>query len=287
MKPRFEVRRESKSEFAVAVEWARREGWNPGLHDLDAFFAADPGGFFMGFLDEHPISSISVVRYGAHYGFLGFYIVLPEFRSGGYGLKTWERGLEHLGSRTIGLDGVLAQQDNYQRSGFEFSGRNIRCHGHVRHDATFLPSVVIRAATPDLLFQLLEMDTRLFGASRADFLKEWMFPPPDAERLSFVAMSNDELLGYGTIRNCEAGYKIGPLMALSFDIANALFEALCQTCPEGADVYLDVPLNNPDALTLAHSKNMSEVFETARMYRGQTFETDLSNVFGITTFELG
>lgn len=71
------IRTASENEFAVAIEWAKSEGWNPGLDDLSAFYAADPGGFLMGFLDDEPVSSISVVRYGDEFGFLGFYIVHP------------------------------------------------------------------------------------------------------------------------------------------------------------------------------------------------------------------
>ena len=82
---RPEIRAASAAEFAVAVEWAAAEGWNPGLDDLAAFHATDPGGFFLGWLDGEPVSSISVVRYGAGFGFLGFYIVRPEQRGTGAG----------------------------------------------------------------------------------------------------------------------------------------------------------------------------------------------------------
>ena len=77
----------SRADLDVAVGWAAAEGWNPGLEDADAFLAADPGGFLMGRLDGEPVACISVVRYGATYGFLGFYICRPEFRGQGLGLQ--------------------------------------------------------------------------------------------------------------------------------------------------------------------------------------------------------
>lgn len=39
-------------EIALAVDWAAREGWNPGLHDAACFYAADPKGFFLARLNS-------------------------------------------------------------------------------------------------------------------------------------------------------------------------------------------------------------------------------------------
>lgn len=34
-----------RPELDLAPDWDDAEGWSPGLHDADAFWAADPGGF--------------------------------------------------------------------------------------------------------------------------------------------------------------------------------------------------------------------------------------------------
>jgi hypothetical protein len=68
----YQIRAMSRSELELAIGWARDEGWNPGLHDATPFHAADPEGFLVGVLEGRPISSISVVRYGGTFGFLGF-----------------------------------------------------------------------------------------------------------------------------------------------------------------------------------------------------------------------
>ena len=47
----------SATEFDLAVEWAAREGWNPGLNDALAFRAADPAGFLVGLKDGVPLTS--------------------------------------------------------------------------------------------------------------------------------------------------------------------------------------------------------------------------------------
>src|SRR3974390_526846 len=106
------------SEIALAGDWAAAEGWNPGLDDAACFATVDPSGFYIGELDGAAASSLSVVNDDVRFAFLGFYIVRPDLRGRGYGLRTWRAAIAHAGSRTIGLDGVVTQQDNYRKSGF-------------------------------------------------------------------------------------------------------------------------------------------------------------------------
>ena len=116
-------------DWPVVRSWAVDEGWNPGVSDSAAFFSQDPEGFFIGRIDGEPVSAISVVNHGSDYAFLGWYLVRPDARGHGYGLTTWKTALAHAENRTVGLDGVVAQQDNYRRSGFELAHRTFRYTG--------------------------------------------------------------------------------------------------------------------------------------------------------------
>ena len=135
MPPDLDIRPMSRAELDLAIGWAAEEGWNWGVADAQCFHAADPQGFLMAFCDGEPVASISVVRYEAAFAFLGFYIVRPPFRGRGYGLRLWQAGMARLEGRTVGLDGVVAQQANYARSGFVLAHRNIRFGGDVRVEA--------------------------------------------------------------------------------------------------------------------------------------------------------
>ena len=53
--PACQIRRMGRSDLNMALCWAAREGWNPGLHDADCFYAADPDGFLIGLLDDERI----------------------------------------------------------------------------------------------------------------------------------------------------------------------------------------------------------------------------------------
>ena len=129
MKNQYVIRQMTKSDLDLAISWAATEGWNPGLHDCDVFYNTDPQGFFMGFLDGKPISCISAVSYGKDFGFIGFYIVHEKYRNMGYGIKIWNKAINYLKNKNIGIDGVVTQQENYKKSGFKLIYRNIRYQG--------------------------------------------------------------------------------------------------------------------------------------------------------------
>jgi len=92
----YQIRTMNRKDLDVAIEWAAKEGWNPGLYDVDAFYETDPNGYFMGFLNNEPISCISAVSYGRKFGFLGFYITKPEYRGKGYGIQVWNKAMDYL-----------------------------------------------------------------------------------------------------------------------------------------------------------------------------------------------
>lgn len=266
----------------LAIEWAAQEGWNPGLHDADSFRNADPNGFLVGLLDGEPIASISVVKYGDSFGFLGFYIVKPEYRGQGYGLQIWKAGLEYLAGRNIGLDGVEDQQGNYKKSGFKLAYGNIRYEGQGGGNA---PAVEGLVDLSDLPFErIYAYDQSFFPAERTEFLKHWI----KQEGSYAIGVERDgHLVGYGVIRPCRSGYKVGPLLAEDTELAGELFLALKAKAKPSDLVYLDVPEVNKNAVALAEKYTMTPVFKTARMYTKEFPDLPLDRIFGVTTFELG
>jgi GNAT superfamily N-acetyltransferase len=270
-------------EMDLAIDWAADEGWNPGLHDGPVFYATDPDGFFIGLLDGEPIGCISTVAYDTQFGFLGFYIVRPAFRGRGFGLQLWRRGMDHLGERNVGLDGVPAQIDNYRKSGFALAYRNVRYEG-LAAAGSERKGPRIRELIPADVEEVANLDRDVFPASRDEFLRGWLtFPESYA-----VGVDDDGCLtGYGVIRRCRSGYKIGPLVAGSEMGAHTLFQALMNRVEVGEPVFLDVPEVNRPAVGLAESNGMRPVFETARMYNKRAPKVRLDKVYGVTTFELG
>jgi GNAT superfamily N-acetyltransferase len=270
-----------RDELDIAVDWAALEGWNPGLHDAEAFYAADPEGFFVGLLDGEPIASISAVAYEDGFAFIGFYIVKPEHRGHGYGLRIWEPAMDRVRDRNVGLDGVLAQQANYARSGFTLAYRNVRYEG--RAEASDREDGTVDLAEVDLN-AVLTYDRRHFPSRRESFLLAWLNLP---DSVALGIERDGKLAGYGVLRPCRSGFKVGPLFADDEAAAEALFTTLSSRAEAGAPIYLDVPEVNGAAVRLTQRHAMMPVFETARMYTGAPPEITLAEVYGVTTLELG
>jgi hypothetical protein len=276
----FRVRSMSPEEVALAVDWAAAEGWNPGLTDASCFAAAASDGFLLGELAGEPAAILSVVNYDEHFSFLGFYIVRPDLRGRGLGLRIWQAGMARAGSRAIGLDGVVAQQDNYRKSGFAFAYNNIRYGGWVTPFVERTPSTVSLTEVP---FDLIARDdATVFPAARPTFLSTWIAAPGHVGR---ALIRDRRLIAWGVIRPCREGRKIGPLIADDRDAAETVFAALVGLA--GGQVFLDVPQPNDAALALATTHGFARVFETARMYSGPIRPISLERVYGVTTFELG
>lgn len=279
----FIIRRLKEDELVIPLHWAELEGWNPGLYDAQCFYAADTQGFFVGELRGQPIATFSAVNYG-EFGFIGLFIVKPEYRKQFYAPALARVGADYLKNcASIGLDGVIERQANYHAFGFRFSHRNIRYQKQITQVSKTIPATVVSLDEVPLA-SVLAYDRRCFPAPRSNFIKQWI-NQPQSRALGVVEYGR--LLGMGVIRTCCTGYKIGPLFADNQDIAELLLLALQKHLPHGTIIYLDVPSTNNVAMQLVAKNQMGAVFETARMYSGTPPTLAWQNVFGITTFELG
>jgi len=277
----FTIRTMRPDEIPIAIEWAAAEGWNPGLADAACFASVDPQGFLIGELDGQPAATVSCVNYDARFAFLGFYIVRPDLRGEGFGLQIWNAAIAHAAARVIGLDGVAAQQDNYRKSGFALAYANVRYGGVVAAPDAPRSGIVALGDVP--FADVAADDATVFPAPRSSFLRAWIGA---SGHLGCALVRDGKLAGWGVIRPCRTGRKIGPLVADDRAAAEAVLSALLAKAG-GGEIFLDVPGINREAIALAESLGLAPVFETARMYTGAITPLRLERVFGVASFELG
>jgi GNAT superfamily N-acetyltransferase len=265
----------------IAIPWAQKEGWNPGLYDAESFYAQDPHGFFVARLNDEIIGCCSAVTYEDIFAFFGLYVVKEGFRNQGYGIQMTRHRLAYVGSRMVGLDGVLDMCDKYANLGFRTAHLNIRHEG-------IAPLIVeldkhVYPIQSEMIPDINNYDRHYFPATRPLFLDKWLSPPAGSV---FVYIEQNKIQGYGVIRQCFNGHKIGPLFAETPNIADKILQALLSRIP-GETFFLDTPEPNQAALALATKYNTKVCFKTLRMYMHGQPNINLDHVFGITTFELG
>ncbi|WP_326761999.1 GNAT family N-acetyltransferase [Streptomyces phaeochromogenes] len=275
------VTQASLDDWPVIKGWAADEGWDPGKSDGACFFTQDPEGFFLGRIDGEPVSAISVVNYGADYAFLGCYLVRPDVRGRGYGLTTWKTALAHAGGRTVGLDGVVAQQGNYRQSGFELAYKTFRFGGVPAAGES--AGTGVRAAGAADLDAITAYDSACYPADRAGFVEHWL---TEAGHRALVRIVDGRLTGYSVIRPALTSLRIGPLFADTAEDARALFAALAAEA-DGRPVSVDIPETSATGVALAEEYGLTPSFETARMYTGPVRPYAADRVYGVTTLELG
>ena len=273
------IRTLTASEVETLVDWAAREGWNPGIGDAVALRSADPDGFIGAFVDGEMMAGISAVAYGPGFGFIGLYICRPDRRGEGHGKAVWEAGMARLGNRIIGLDGVAEQRANYQRMGFVPAYETVR---HSGRPAGLSEGGDVRPVTAADMAGIFAYDRQCFPAAREAFLREWLRPP----RIALLSAGSNGIAGYGVARRCREGFKVGPLFADRTDLALAMVADLSDAIA-GEELHIDVPAGQVQFTAMLQAAGMVPGFTTTRMYKGGRPGNAPSTVFGITTLELG
>ncbi|MBN2760193.1 MAG: GNAT family N-acetyltransferase [Rhodobacteraceae bacterium] len=265
-------------ELAQVLDWAAQEGWNPGLEDAAAFHAADPDGFFVATIGGQTVAAISVVNHCDSFAFLGLYLCHPEFRGQGIGFALWRHALNHAGQRNIGLDGVPAQEANYARSGFVFSGRTLRLSGQVAPEPLDYPI----ASSSDYP-ELEKLDIAANGMSRPRFLRAWLENQPT--RKTVLLRKGGAVCGFATARICRQGCKIGPVVATNAEDAYRLACAAAGGLQQDR-VVIDIPDAAASFAALLRQNGFTNDFSTARMFRGSALQSG-ATLQAVASLELG
>jgi hypothetical protein len=132
--------------------------------------------------------------------------------------------------------------------------------------------------------RLLAFDSAVFGSERERFLRLWIERPAGH---ALACLDDGRLVGYGVLRPCQVGAKLGPLFADDPEVAETLLTGLLAAAGPRTEVFIDMPAANPRAQELRAGRAMELSFEAARMYLNGRPPEDVERVFGVTTFELG
>ncbi|KAG0379751.1 hypothetical protein BGX24_011863 [Mortierella sp. AD032] len=280
-------------------------------------------------LSEDPtvISVISAIRYGDEQAWIGCYITDPKYRGRGYGIATFNRALQHVLDspcrKSVGLNAVFSQVDNYRKTGFtKSSWVNERRRGCVRElvevkERELAERIggeeeegLVMLSDPRVDWeQLPAMEEKYTGFKRAESVKDWVrfhANHPERHRVGVAFLSPDKLdpltdkplvLGYACIRPGLTSYRAGPLYAANSSIAKLLLIKLAVHVLDAHNrnpsvdvpliIDIDIPDQNKGSVEMFDGIGWMSTMSTLRMWRGEVPVYDVSGCFGISTLENG
>ncbi len=292
----FTIRIIKNNEFSQVTDWARSEGFAPGLDDISIYKNTDKKGIWVGCLNDEPIGSIACVKYNSAYAFIGLFIVRKEFRHNGYGILLWKHALNYLADvDCIGLEAAPARLYNYQTWGFRVSSitnrwklagsRNIpksNFYKDIQHDFSVVLGNQISSEA------VINYDSQREPSPRPHFLNDWL--ENSVGKVNVLSDNNGMCHGFGRIRPCilednKRGWRIGPLLADTPPLAELLIRKLVGNLD--GDIFLDCSSLNPYANYLLSNLGFHQVSSTYRMYKGAQPPTSMNQVYGLACLELG
>lgn len=267
------------------VQWMKDEAWDNGINDEIHFFNVDSEGFFIGYLDDKPISCLSIVNFNSDTAHLGHYIVHPDYRGQDWGVKTWHGCFNHLGERFSTLDGMPVQAKNYAEWGYETDYKTYRYQFIKSKFCCDLGETVkVTNLTPENLVDFMEYDKKISGIDRSKLFQNWF---SEFNRTGYLVKYRSETLGAIGIRKSIEGYRIGPFYTNDINILETLLLKALEHIPEGTKVTLDVPEFAIDLIEILRKLKAVELFYTLRMFRGQPLQTHKKSIQAIASLELG
>jgi hypothetical protein len=279
------------------------EQWNPGCESLDGSLIdlLGPSSIMIGELNGEIVSSLIGHKHGEHYGWIGLYICKKELRGKNIGYTTWKRCMQEClkGCDRLSLDGVPERQADYRKSGFGIMTWNtVRYGGTVKGlasgviDEKYEHNLVhIGKDAPVLIKECVDYDSHVYTEiHRENFMKKWLTMSKNKVVACVDEVGN--ILGFGAIRPAYSGFRIGPLMADSQEIAQAIVIELGKTISRQYDgkkdkegVYAEVVDTNKGSVELFRSFDFKELMPCGRMYTSLPPYIDEKKNFVVTNWE--
>jgi len=278
-------------DFMVVQSWCMKEGWNVGKYDNTFYYQIDPKGHFLFFKEQNPIGSMSLVKHSNQFFTIGPFIVIESERGIGYGSQIWQQVITRLNNypdANVLLYAVPQQIARYQEEGFK------PCQNHLRwviNSPLFSSEKDQHQVYPvslKSLNRIFEFDQNIFGYCRKNTLTSVLSHP---QINGYYVEADNTIVGYGLIRPCIHGYRIGPLYANNADIAKLLLMKLVAIAGR-ENIILDIPEMNVTGqklmLSLGAKRDIS--CDTMMMVKGNLsseFEFNIEKNYGLFSLEIG
>jgi GNAT superfamily N-acetyltransferase len=273
----------TSSDVADGLRLSAAAGWNQREEDWRFLLDRNPGRFVVALRDGRVIATGGAACYGSALAWVCMILVDPAERGHGVGTRVVSGVLDRLADmRVVGLDATPHGQGVYARLGFVEGSRVVRLEapavGAARSSGNGGPGSAAgddptsfrrtdvahtRVMEPPDLERVLDVDARVFGASRADLLRWASRQAPALCRVDDAGA----IAGYCFGRPGTRARQIGPVVARDAATAQALVSASL-SIDRAVPVFLDAA-DRADWLERLAGLGFTVQRPLVRMFRGK------------------
>jgi ribosomal protein S18 acetylase RimI-like enzyme len=251
---------EAANHLCIAAYASTREHRSELLHYLDI----QPDGWFLVTSNGTPVGFGGTVNYGA-FAYIGLVAVDPLYQRQGIGQTLMQHLLTWLHERQCPcalLDATQAGAPLYTRLGFQDVGTTLA----FRLETLPVPHAPLLSITPlriDDFSELVDFDTRRFGASRRAVFSAYFATYPD--RFLVTRGKQGQITGYLLAQSQSIGPWLAETPGEALDLLHA---ALC--LPFNGPPLILVPEENKAALAIVQGVGFQQTRSFRHMRRGET-----------------
>uniref|UniRef100_A0A1X7UXQ6 YitH/HolE acetyltransferase (GNAT) domain-containing protein n=1 Tax=Amphimedon queenslandica TaxID=400682 RepID=A0A1X7UXQ6_AMPQE len=200
----------SMQDLSIYKQVCKEQGWLLGKHDLELFYATDPTGYYIGYLQDQPVSIFSFVKYGhgqlSIFGMLG---VLQGFQNRGFMsvIRNFIGNKVHDKNMCAFAFAVPEVEENRVKNFEQFSMYTAWVDYEFTFEAKEAASILndpLQSIALDLYQEpdfgkLLRYDSEVFNQPRRSFL-ETLVNLPSCTSIVASIPGSGEIVGYCAIR---------------------------------------------------------------------------------------
>ncbi len=277
----IQIRQMTIDDVQLGLKLTRQAGLNQTESDWLRFLKMESEGCFVAEFGGRSVGTTTTCILG-HAAWIALVLVDLDARGKGVGTELLRYSLNYLDERniqTVRLDATSAGQPIYEKLGFMPEYQLARFEG-------IAPSgkmgTLVSKATPTIYAGIIEFDRRITGTNRGKMLSRFFEEFPEDLR---IIRDGDEIEGFILTRPGANAIQIGPCIAATDAGSVLLSNALSRYAAES--VFIDIPVDNADAMKIAESSGLKIQRYFMRMYRGERIKDNVKAIWSSSGPEKG
>ena len=275
------IRRMTAADIPLGMRLKEQAGWNQTEADWLRFLDLEPDGCFVAEWNGEPVATTTTCILG-DVAWVAMVLVDARLRRHGIGTALMQQALRFLDERnvrSIRLDATPAGRPVYEKLGFVPDYQLARFDGILPERGL---SVEAKPLEAQALEAMIALDGEVTGANRHKLLNFLFKATPE---LFLAVGGGNEFLGYVAMRAGSRAWQIGPCIAKPVAAAK-LLTAACRRCC-GQPGFIDIPMANQAATSLAESLGLTVQRQLLRMHRGAPVPERIEDLWASSGPEMG